>query len=68
MVTYLYKSAIQVDILKLNALILYVHVEVSVARTDGTITLDDPALWIVERRGERNGVADELAVAGCLVL
>lgn len=64
-VTHLDQVALEPHRLELDALVLHVDVEVSVARADGAIALDDPALRVVQRRRESHCIAHKTAVAGC---
>jgi len=66
--TYLHKLTLQSHRLELYARVLHVDVQIAIARADAAIAFYDPAFDVVERRGEGYGVADELAVAGGLVL
>lgn len=65
---YLDELAFQADRLELDTLILHVNIQVAVACADGAVAFNDPALKVVQRGREGNAVADELAVAGGVVL
>ena len=66
--TYFDKIALQALRFKLNAVILHVDIQVSITRADRAVALDHPTFIVVEGWGESDGVADELAVAGGVVL
>jgi hypothetical protein len=66
--TYLNKITLQPHSIKLDAIVLHIDVQVSIASADGAIAFHHPAVHIVERGRESDGVAHGLAVAGCGVL
>ena len=51
-----------------DPLLVHVDEKISVARADAAIALYDPCVQVVERRGQRDGVAHKFAVARGLVL
>jgi hypothetical protein len=65
---FLHYLALQPHTLKLYAFVLHVDVEIAVARADTAVAFYDPGVGVFERGREGDGVADEVAVAGGLVL
>ena len=64
----LHHLALQPYTLKLDAFVLHVDVEVAIPCADTAVAFYDPGFGVFERWGEGDGVADEFAMAGGLVL